>query len=220
MIYLQDNDFLLKLGAWNLLEPAMQVLRALPNNVRILDTLAAQLQEPRPDWQTQYGDAVIKRVLNFVGKVPPIGNMPYDIAELVTLNRVPKIDVGEALLFAVTANLPAYRVVTGDKQCLYALHNAPACAPIATRLRGNVLHLEQIVYRLVEEKGVVAIRNAVRHSPAPEADLRIRGAFGRQWDARSDAVSATMLQSIRQLHTDCGELLELSDTECDPFAYL
>ena len=218
VIFLKDNDFLIKLAAWNLLDEAMGILRAKTDGVRVLDTLRTQLEEPRPDWQAQYGDAVLQKVLRFVSKVAVVDDLPFDEGELLMIGLVPKIDAGEALLFAVTKDLPTYRIVTGDKQCLYVLHGATTCKPVMDRVRGNILHLEQVVYRLLETKGLNAIRDKIRHSPAPDADLAIRGAFGQRWEHGSASVNGKMVASIRQLHNDCGGLLDLSDTERDPFA--
>ena len=214
VIYFSDNDLLLKLETWNLREEALSLLNARESDICILDTYRMQLRNGKRKWVTNYGQETMTRALRFAERVQVVGDA-FSPTELARLVSVVDLDDGEAVLFAATANVATFRVATGDKRCLYALHRATDCWDIAERLRGNVLHLEQVMHRLVEAN-IRPIRAAVQK--APHVDMAVTGAFGQNFRNNSDDVCASLRNSIRQLHTDCGGLLDLSDTERDPFA--
>ena len=209
MIYFSDEDLLLKLTAYNLFGEALNVLGAKEADIRIVEGFANKVWN-RHDWRKQYGNDVLKRTQNLVARLQPVAEL-IDDDELDRLNQIPKMDVGESALIATTKNVTAFRFVTGDKKCLTALHNAATCKDIAGRMRGNVVHLEQIILRIIEIKGIGQVRDKIRY--APRCDFLVEGAFGSDWNATTDTVCQSLKNSIRRLHTDCGGLLQLSNTE-------
>ena len=217
LYHLTDNDVILKFAAWNLLPEAVAALEATPSDVCVLPTLITQLQKNKAAWVNRYGAATLARALHFVQSVTvlnAVGTGSGELAELVLLNEVDDLDEGEAILFTATRNRPGFRVITGDKRCLPALHGAETCRHIETRVRGNVVHLEQIVLLVLDKRGLSFVREAVRR--CPDADIAVRNAFGMRWDHSADTVRTRLQASIRQLHTDCGNLLH--DPPTDFFA--
>jgi hypothetical protein len=211
VIYLLDEDVVLKLVAWNLFSEALALLGINESEIRIIDGFGTKLAN-RDDWLGQYGEAVIQRAVKLVHRLPSIGDTPLDSDELSRLGKVPKLDAGEAILFAATKTLPSFRIFTGDKKCLIALQGSTTCQDITDRIRGRVLHLEQIIFRLIEERGLKDVRDKIR-PPAPQADFLITGAFGNDWNDSVDTVRTTLKTSIRKLQNECGALLNLSETE-------
>lgn len=211
MIYFSDNDILLKLAAWNLIAEALAAINVFESEIYVLPTFHDQLKRRKRVWVEKYGESTIERALRFVERVTIIGDDLIDDAEVALLGAVPNLDSGEAVLFAATARSPDFLVFTGDKRCLYAVYQSETTTKVAARIRGRVLHLEQVIFRLVEKQGVNVVRDKVKS--APKVDLLISGAFGPRGDNSRDKVCAILLNSIRQLHVDCGELLSLSDTE-------
>lgn len=205
MICLTDNDVLLKLAAWNLLEETIAVLETTREEIFVLPTAQYKIKkDSRGELVAKYGEAGIRRVLDFIASVQKIsqGSDPEEQAAMIAVNG---IDDGEELLFAATKELDVFLVATGDKNSLRALASAPTCTAIYERLCGRVICLEQIVARLISSVGFEEARTRI--VPFRECDTSIKAAFGSGSLAEETNVQRSLAKRINDLHSEVGHLL-------------
>jgi len=130
-------------------------------------------------------------------------NFPGLPEELQLLAAVDGIDPGEAVLFAATSQFSQYLLATGDKSSLRALVSTPTCRPIAQRICGHVICLEQIVKRVIQHCGFSYVQGKI--IPARACDTALRVAFGSGCDATEANVLAALgsyINELRSLATD------------------
>jgi len=210
VICLSDNDVLLKLGAWDLLEEAITVLETRREDIFVLRSARYKIRkDARGELAAKYGPDGARRVLDFIETVREIEQGP-DPEEQAAMIAVKGIDEGEEVLFSATKGMDAYIVATGDKNSLRALAAAPTCTAIYQRLRGRVICLEQIVTRLIPHIGFEQARSQV--VPLRGCDKSIQVAFGSGLLAEEANVKRSLSIRINQLRSEVGLLL-ISDNE-------
>jgi hypothetical protein len=119
--------------------------------------------------------------------------------ELQFLASIDGIDAGEAILFSATVEFAQYFLATGDKTSLRALALTPVCLPIAQRIRGHVICLEQIVKRLIQHFGFLYVKNKI--VPARACDTALSAAFGSGWAATEPNVLAALDSYINEMRS-------------------
>jgi hypothetical protein len=87
----------------------------------------------------------------------------------------------------------------GDKRSLRALAETRTCRPIALRLSGRVICLEQIVRRVIGHFGFAHAREKV--VPARACDTALRAVFGSGFDAAEENVLIGLDSYINELET-------------------
>ncbi len=201
MICLSDNDIIYKLASCNLLEDALAGLDVASTDVYVLPTakykfgLARRSSAKRasPD-----SDEVRTRIRDFLACVREI-EVPGPPEELQLLSGVDGIDAGEAVLFSATANFEDYLLATGDKTSLRALATTPRVRPIAVRVRGHVICLEQIIHRVIQNFGFSYVKKKVL--PAHVCDTALHVAFGSGREATEANVVAALDSYIWELRS-------------------
>ena len=205
MICFTDNDVLLKLSAWNLLEEAITVLDTTRKEIYVLRTARFVIgKDKQARFSTKYGSQAVQRTLEFIETVQEI-TQGADPEEQALLNAINGIDEGEAFLFGATRDLDLFLVATGDKNSLRALANAPSCAPIYQRMSGRVICMEQIMARLIPHVGFEEVRRRV--VPARDCDNSLKSAFGSGLLAEEVNVKRSLTVRINELHSEVGPLL-------------
>ena len=205
MICLTDNDVLLKLASWNLLEETVEVLETTREEIFVLPTAKYIIKNDRHGkLVARYGPEGISRALDFINSVQTItqGSDPDEQAAMIAVKG---IDEGEELLFSATKDEDAFLVATGDKNSLRALSDAPTCAAIYDRLCGRVICLEQIVARLVPYVGFENARSRI--VPFRECDTGMKSTFGSGHLAEETTVQRSLAIRINELHSQVGSLL-------------
>jgi len=151
---LVDSDIFCKLGVMGLLEPSLALfgvgitecfrLPALPNMLR------------RGGIPKLYGSAACNALIPVAMSmhVAPAASLEW-LAPLVGL---PKIDPGEAQLFACAAE-NSLLIVTGDKKALIALASVDG---FARALAGRIVTLEALLLALCDRLGQEVVRLAVQ----------------------------------------------------------
>jgi hypothetical protein len=153
--HLVDNDIALKLARLELLKEACQLLGLNPSNTKRLAALpfvAKKVLKGKQD--------TLKRVLEFCDSYKAIskGDDPEVLAQI---SASPKIEAGEARLFAIAANDKDIVVLTGDKRSILALASDPKLKAIARKLEGRIEILETIMIRLIAAKTFDFVRQQV-----------------------------------------------------------
>jgi hypothetical protein len=207
VICLADNDIIHKLAACDLLDDAFAALSLARTDVYVLPTAKYRFritQRHVAQGERRYGVEVFAHIRDFLASVREI-NVPGLPEELQLLAGVDGIDPGEAVLFAATAQFDQYLLATGDKNSLRALASTPTCRPIAQRMCGHVICLEQIVKRVIQHCGFAYVRDKV--IPARDCDTALRVAFGSGSDATEVHVLSTLDSYINELRSLSIDLL-------------
>ena len=203
MLCLADTDIVLKLAACDLLQDALVCMNATLDDVRVLTSARHMLRKAKPGAFMSIGAHGLARAREFVERATPLPSVSN--ADTILLGSVHGIDPGEAALFAVTRDLPAFVLTTGDKRSLRALADAPACAHIAARMAGRVVCLEQVLLRLVAARGYAVVR--AHATPVLDCDQVLKGAFGLGSDTVEAHTVEYLLHHLRLLRAGTGRLL-------------
>jgi len=198
---LVDKDVIYKLAMCNLLDDSLAALDLARTDVYVLPTAKYKfgVARKRPSiGERRYGAEVFARIRDFLGNAREIDAAGLS-EELQLLASIDGIDAGEAVLFSATAEFDQYLLATGDKTSLRALALAPACRPVAQRIRGHVICLEQIVKRLIQHFGFLFVKNKI--VPSRACDTALSAAFGSGWDATESNVLAALDSYINELRS-------------------
>jgi hypothetical protein len=187
MLCLSDNDLLLNLAAWSLLEEFTRYVNdelGIPREeICVLDSFISQLEKGQPRWD-KYGERTLERALKFCTPLPRIYKMEYDPAVLLSLKDIEDIDDGEAILTAVALKNATSIIATNDLRYIATLEADPAVTAYRNALTGRILHLRQVVRGLLDIYPSKHI--TPRISAAPSSDTRIRQAFGSSRNTYAD----------------------------------
>jgi hypothetical protein len=195
-----DNDILLKLLAFDVMDEALGALRIKPEDLRILDTAQYVFQKSRKV-SAKYSEAVRDRAIEFVKTCQTVA--PEATDEFCLLSR--SLDVGEATLVAATARISPFVLVTGDKRCLQVLATQRELGQVMERLQGRVICLEQVILLLIRRSGFAWVK--ARVEPLVEYDLALQACFGSGALATEVNVILALEGYIESLRQDSAELL-------------
>ncbi len=201
MICLVDSDIIYKLAVCDLLDDTLAALDLAMTDAYVLPTAKYKFGVAGKSLETgeqRYGAEVFARIRDFLGSVREI-DVAGPSEELQILASIDGIDAGEAVLFSATAEFDQYLLATGDKTSLRALALTLVCLPIAQRIRGHVICLEQIVKRLIQHFGFPYVKDKV--VPARACDTALSAAFGSGWDATEPNVLAALDSYINELRS-------------------
>lgn len=206
MIVLFDNDIIYKLAACDLLDEALAVLEVTYTDVYVLPTAKYKFGTTKNPARAEarYGRDVIARIRNFLANVREL-DVVGPPEELQLLAEIDGIDSGEAVLFSATVRFDNYLLAMGDKNSLHAVASTPTCQPIARRLSGNVICLEQIVTRVIAHFGFAYVKDKV--VPARSCDTALRAAFGSGDAASESNVLAALDEYINELRSLAVDVL-------------
>jgi hypothetical protein len=207
VICLVDSDIIYKLAMCNLLDDTLVALDSARTDAYVLPTAKYKfgVARRRPvTGEQRYGAEVFTRIRDFLGGVREI-DVAGSSEAIGLLASIDGIDAGEAVLFTAAAEFDQYLLATGDKTSLRALALTPVCLPIAQRIRGHVICLEQIVRRLIQHFGFFYVRDKV--VPARACDTALSVAFGSAWDATEPNVLAALDGYINELRSLPVDLL-------------
>jgi hypothetical protein len=194
----------LKLSALDLVQETLQLLQLSEQDVYLLPSATHYLRKAGKRLIYRYGKEGVERAQKLAQQAKFVG-FHLEKSELELLSSIPDIDTGEALLYASTYALQEFWLLTGDKRSLTALAASPNCQPIAARLSGKVICLEQVVIHSLSSYPFEILRSKI--VPARECDTAVKVAFGsgNQTDL-SHAIGA-LDAYISELRAKTGSLL-------------
>jgi hypothetical protein len=170
-----DNDVLLKLARYGLLDEAIALFECTPTDVRVLATAKYRLLPAKNRLRFCKDEESAARLEAFLKTSNPLDAGLADPDLLDVLNAVPNIDAGEALLFAVGANNRDTLVITGDKRSLAALCSHDSVADVSKALAGRVVSME-VLFSMLTEYQFTLIQERVRDKP--DVDMTLKIVFG------------------------------------------
>lgn len=201
-----DNDALLKLARYGLLDAVIETFGSSPNDVRVLATAKFSLLPAKNRLLRCKDEDSANRLEDFLKNSAPLNMADADPDLLDVLNEVPSIDAGEALLLAVGASNRETQVITGDKRALAALSADPAVSHVANALAGRVVTLEVVFLQLVEQRFAHA-QSCVRAKA--DVDKALSNVFGISAPATIDSVREGLASYIEHLQGLTGVLLRV-----------
>jgi hypothetical protein len=195
-----DNDILLKLSAFELLDEAIGVLNIRPEDFRVLDTARHVFRRNRKV-SVKYSEIIRERAIEFVKTCQTV--VPEVTDEFAVLNRL--LDVGEATLVAATRDVSPFVLMTGDKRCLQVLATTAEISEVTARLQGRVVCLEQVMLLLIQRSSFEVVKQRVLLSW--EVDTAIKACFGSGELAVEKHVIEALEGYIEALRQDAPGLL-------------
>ncbi len=199
-----DNDALLKLAQYGLLEEALRSLNCTPGDVRVLPTARYSLIPQKDRLRRCKDEASAGRLEAFLMSVGVLDPSAVDAMLMDELIALPGVDVGEAQLFAAAATQSAALIVTGDKRALAALCSAPTVANAVTALSGRIVAVE-MVFAMLTDGDFSITQSRVRAKP--EVDKALTAIFGASAPASLDSVREGLRSYQGHLRTITGDLL-------------
>ena len=204
MLTLIDNDALLKLARYGLLEQALQSLGVGYSDVRVLATAKYVLLPAGNRLRRCKDEGTATRLEEFLSKVGQVDVAQADSNAIDTLAAQPNIDAGEALLFAIAASTPDARLITGDKRALAALSSAEEVTHMCVALTGRVITLE-VLFALFIKTDFATTQTSVRANA--DVDKALTMAFGVSSPASHQSACEALASYISHLKQAIGDLL-------------
>ncbi len=144
MLYLFDNDFIVKIINFDLMSDCLKLYNIETNQIRILNTLKYKLKSLKK----KYSAEIIKNTENFIKDIKIVDDInPQDYC---FLSSVDGIDEGEAVLFINANNKRESLIVTGDKRSIKTICNNKDIKNKLIGLNGKILIFEQVLLKLIE----------------------------------------------------------------------
>ncbi|WP_460207312.1 hypothetical protein [Scytonema sp. NUACC21] len=196
-----DNDIILKLVACSLFEEAVTCLGVAETDLRVLSDAKYVFRKSRRIAQ-KYPQAIRDSAILIVDRCTKIQPAPSE--ELQEL-EVEGIDPGERILISATKYETSFYLTTGDKRCLTALAAATQLVEIRQRLIGRVVCLEQLILKLIDQKGFDEVLAKVL--PAREYDTALKAIFGSGEKATQESVLQALEGYIEDLRKRTEGLL-------------
>jgi len=203
-LILIDNDALLKLARYGLLNEAVALFDCFPRDLRVLATAKYSLLPAKNRLRLCEDEESAARLEAFLRTSNPLEAGSADPELLDTLNAVQNIDAGESLLLAVGASNRDALVITGDKRSLAALCSDDSVAHVSRALAGRVVSLEVLFIHLAEHQ-FAHVQECVRSKP--DVDKALSFAFGVTTPTPSELVQEALTSYVRQLRDITGTLL-------------
>lgn len=201
-----DNDALLKLARYGLLDEAIALLKCNSTDAIVLATAKYKLLPHKNRLRFCKDEESAARLEAFLRTSNLLDAELADPDILDLLNDVPNIDAGEALLFAMGASNSNTLVVTGDKRSLEALCSHDSVANVSKALAGRVVSLE-VLFSMLAEYQFTLIQERVRAKPDVDTTLKI--VFGVTFPADCESVKKGFASYISDLRSRTGTLLYL-----------
>ena len=151
MVYFLDNDVILKLTTYRILNKALDCLEIDRSDIRVL--ASARFVFGSKKLQKKHSKEILLSAIKFVESCATISAQDNDEYRLLEKQAKNDIDPGEATLIAATFHESASLLATGDKRCLQALFSIESLELIHKKLQGRVICLEQIICKLIETQG-------------------------------------------------------------------
>ncbi|MFT4503203.1 hypothetical protein [Caballeronia sp. 15711] len=197
---LLDNDVLLKLASYDLIDEALDALQVHAEEVFVLAQAKYSLLPAKNRLLRCKDEETANRLEAFLAAcavIPQDAIAPELIDELIGIKS---LDSGEAVLFAYAATHTDAVVVTGDKRAIAALMNSH----VAGDLQGRVMALES-VFQAMTVGDVETVQVKVRAKPA--ADKSLANVFGKSYVASADSVREGLKSYINHMVEQTGGLL-------------
>lgn len=162
-----DNDVLIKLAHWELLDLLPSSMGRDWGEVATLESL--KFRARRADKKLFRSPEIAADLLERLERTVDLP--AADLADISQMQGIVGLDAGEIALLGACLSNPDTILVTGDKRALNALTNS--CPPTLTeRLCGRVICLEQLMVLMAEKAGPSPVIEGVMRCREIDSALR------------------------------------------------
>lgn len=169
-----DNDVVLKLAEYELLDAFLDLLDHCACQTFILPTLSfvAGINNPKRAAKIFSSEDKLTAIQRLVDKSKIAEMRKAETVRLANSINVPNLDPGElALIACVTESDAETGLVTGDKRAVQALNNITDLTGLLTQCW--IIMLEHIVRYMLVKLDPVLIIEKIQHKPHLDVSLRI-----------------------------------------------
>ena len=164
-----DNDIILKLAEYDLLDQLVSLIKAKSRDMYVLDWAGRYFEDKRMSLTSgmnpTHTNAGVDRAVDFAnGPLRITEGSNDEIHDALAL--IEDIDAGETEIIsaALTWTLNPL-VLTGDKRCIKALASEGSISDIRDRLRNHVGCLEEVVRSIIIADGFDSVLKGVKAAP-------------------------------------------------------
>jgi len=202
MKLLIDNDFLLKMVAFGLLNRVLEFFGVSESDVRVLPTARYKFLLKSPEKGRQKYGPIFDQLSEAIERFTVLEDVDQAFSD--KLAGVVGLDPGEVQLLAGLAKDQSALFLTGDKRCIRAVRELDDPDVLAA-LSGRVWCLEVMLGHLILSVGFEEVRACV--VPNKAYDKTVRAVFGSGLQANRRAVAEALESYTRDIHNDAGDLL-------------
>ena len=207
MKLLIDNDALLKLARYDLLDKVLEAFGFQYSDVSVLGAAKYVLLPVKDRLRRCKDEASADRLETFLANVGTIDAAGANAEIVDALSAIPNIDPGEALMLALGASQEETYILTGDKRALTALGADQSLSAIHDALSGRILSLELLLAFLIEGD-FASVQALIRAQPA--VDKALTNVFGVSQPASLQSVRDALDSYVGHLRGLTGPLLHPS----------
>ncbi|MGF1521492.1 MAG: hypothetical protein ACFBSF_04135 [Leptolyngbyaceae cyanobacterium] len=200
-----DNDALLKLSCYGLLDETIAFFGCSSADVFVLATAKYCLLPVKDRLRFCRDEDSATRLENFLKTASSISAQAVNPDLLDTLNSIPNIDAGEAILLAAGAVEKDTVIITGDKRALAVLCSHEDVAGVSYAWESRVVSMEVLFLHLITHSQFAHVQDCVRSKPRLDKALTI--AFGFSEPADFNSVQEGLTSYVQDLRNMTGMLL-------------
>lgn len=209
VVHLLDNDFLIKLARWDLLDDFLTAYGITTADVRAIISLRRRLYHDSARIKPNLGlcgtAIAANRLYNFLQAVkPPIPTDP-DFTSLAT--GIANFDDGEVVLVSALCAGGGQYVYTGDKRAIKAMVGFRD-TEFDAKFRNRIICLEQAILRMLDKHGFAYIRQSISSDLAADVGIGTN-CFALAGQTPEEFVRTYLEEKITELQADCGGILLL-----------
>jgi len=197
-----DNDIIIKLSAFGLIDDLRELIAFRNSEPFVLGTARMVIDKPSKGL-SPYARTRARSFISAASPIPQI-ILRSDIQQLLLNEGVQPKD---ALLLHACAVSPQADLITGDKRLIRAVASDPRALLVRSQLVGRFVCLEQVILNIVGQIGFESVSQqfgAAMTGNVYEHDTVVQRALECQ-DAK--IAIAQLSTTIRKLRRDVGDLL-------------
>jgi hypothetical protein len=199
-----DNDALIKLIRYGLLDETINLFGSDPIDVSVLATAKFSLLPAKNRLRFCQEEESALKLEQFLRTTTSLDARLAESKLLDALSSIPNIDAGESILFAIGATDLGSLVLTGDKRALIALSSNISVRETFDALENRVVSIEVLLLQLIESQ-FDYVQTCIRSKQ--NVDKAISIAFGVTIPADIDSVREGLSSYIQHLRSETGKLL-------------
>lgn len=204
--HLVDNDFLIKLARWDLLDEFVTSFGISASDIRAIPSLRGRLVTNGSANTSLCGNAAAAfRLQKFLSKAS--APIPVDNSFVVAAFGISGLDAGEVTLLGALCGGGGTYFYTGDKNAIRALSGLNG-SQFEPKYKGKIICLEQALQFMINQLGFGNIRDKLCSDLDTDpgiANLLVGGA-----QTSEKTFSAGLLGQINSLQSQCGNLLRIT----------
>jgi hypothetical protein len=202
MRWFADNDILLKLASYDLLDETLRALECTRGSIYVLRSAPYFFRRSGKLIQRGTSPTAILKAGKFSKDCLTVPNPSASV--LSRFQATTLIDPGEAILFAAGSADRNVRLLTDDKRALRGLYQCQELYDIYKALSGRCISLCVLLYSIIQNGDFNSIKQKIRRGKP--CDMAIDGVFAASALTEQKALASIQLQ-IDNLKKLTGSLL-------------